>query len=136
MTEAELKDELVKVLRYELMGAIVFRHEDKYTAGIPDISVTYRNYTLWIEVKYANPIILRRGLQTLTCVRLANQGHARVVIYEMDDTGEKRTIITHPRNVMRGTVGEGSPDECMITGFNHQFVVKFIRRTCGDNDEP
>ena len=134
MTESELKDDLVRYLRYELKGAIIFRHEDKYTAGIPDMSITYRCVTIWMEIKYANPTIHQRGLQTLTCVRLANQSLAWIVIYE-EKGGAKKTIITHPRNVMQGTVAENTPDECMVPGFDHKLVAEFIRRICGDYDE-
>ena len=52
MNEATLKSSLVGVLKNTMPGAVVVRHEDKFKAGVPDISVTWRGTTSWVEVKY------------------------------------------------------------------------------------
>lgn len=52
MTEGQFNAKLVKELRQRLgPGAVVFKHADAYTAGIPDISVTLNDRTLWLECK-------------------------------------------------------------------------------------
>lgn len=130
MNEKELKDALVKQIRASLPAALVFRHEDQNTAGIPDISVTYKGLTQWLEVKYANPTVHSRGLQLVTCTRLHEVGICHLVIYE-EKKGVKQTIIAEPKVRVEQIV---APDECMTPGFDHNFVVMFIRRVCGDNE--
>lgn len=128
MTEKDLKDALVHTMRTTVPWAVVFRHEDTNTAGIPDIAFTYKGKTIWLEVKYANPYIRSRGLQDLTCLRLASQGFCWHIIYQ-ENKGERRTIIAQPKHVVEAQI---FPDECMAPGFDHEFVVHFIRRICGD----
>lgn len=132
MTEKELKDRLVYWFRIRLPKAVVLRHEDKNTAGVPDLSVTYKGHTVWLEVKYANPGIEGRGLQKFTCLRLSNQGDCWYVIYEKAH-GYRRTLIVDPEYVAKDKI-ENTPDECMTPGFDHEFVIQFIRRICGDHD--
>lgn len=58
MNEATLKRALVKALRKRLPSAVIFRHEDLFTAGIPDLSITsnrpgdIRTSVVWAEVKF------------------------------------------------------------------------------------
>ena len=54
MTEATLKAALRKAILKRVPKAVVYRHEDHFTAGIPDLSVTLPPRTVWIEVKFAN----------------------------------------------------------------------------------
>ena len=133
MTEKELKDQVVRYLRATIPMAVVLRLEDKNTAGIPDIIITYHGHTVWVEVKYANPYVRGRGLQKLTCRRLATQGICWYLIYE-ERNGYRRTMFVEPKHVVEGSVNE-APDECVSPGFNHEFAVKFIRRQCGDHNE-
>lgn len=53
MNEAYLKQRLVKAIKEKMPGAVVVRHEDQFTAGIPDISITWAGVTSWVEVKYS-----------------------------------------------------------------------------------
>lgn len=55
MNEATIKRGLVKTLRADLPGCVVFRHEDRFTGGVPDLSLTWSGHTVWIEVKYSRP---------------------------------------------------------------------------------
>lgn len=52
MNEAYLKKRLKDALREAMPGAVIYRHEDKFSGGIPDLSVTWSGVTSWIEVKY------------------------------------------------------------------------------------
>ena len=55
MTETQFTGKLVRALRKCLEpNYIVWKHADGYTAGIPDISISWGRDTLWIEVKLAN----------------------------------------------------------------------------------
>jgi hypothetical protein len=131
MTEAGLKDRLARVLRDELKGAVVLRHEDKNTAGIPDLSVTWRLLDTWLEVKYANPNLYHaKDLQNLTALRLAMTGRCMYVIYQ-EKREVKRTLIVHPSLVHNRTIDQ-TPDEFVSLGFDHGLVVQYIRRTHGD----
>jgi len=53
MTESTAKAALCKVLRNALPAgeSRVYRHEDAWTGGIPDISITALGKTIWVEVK-------------------------------------------------------------------------------------
>jgi hypothetical protein len=50
MTESTITAKLVAALR--ATGAIVFKHSDRYRAGVPDLSVTNQHGTWWLEIKY------------------------------------------------------------------------------------
>jgi hypothetical protein len=52
MNEATLKAGLRAAIIAERPAAVVYRHEDKFTRGIPDFSVTERERVVWAEVKY------------------------------------------------------------------------------------
>lgn len=57
MNEATCKAALCKLLRASVVprGGIVYRHEDTFTGGIPDISVNLGGRTVWAEVKLSRP---------------------------------------------------------------------------------
>lgn len=126
MTEADLKDQLVAHLRAEFRGAVILRHEDKGTAGIPDLSFTWLGKTTWIEAKFANPYVRGKGLQDLICMRLAAAGNCWYVVWEVKQ-GVKRTLIVHPKDIQAGQL-ENTPDERMNVGFDHRLVASFLRR--------
>jgi hypothetical protein len=56
-TEATYKAALCKILRNRLPAdrSRVYRHEDQFTGGIPDISITAGGFTIWVEVKLDRP---------------------------------------------------------------------------------
>lgn len=49
MSEKDLKGKLADLLRQR--GWVVFKHEDRYTPGVPDMSATSRGRTAWLEAK-------------------------------------------------------------------------------------
>lgn len=51
MTESKFTSKLLKELRLRLPGAVIFKHNDIGTAGIPDISITNERRTIWLEIK-------------------------------------------------------------------------------------
>ena len=55
MLEGKFTQKLLKALRSapELHEAVIWKHSDWITAGVPDFSVTINGLTTWFEVKVA-----------------------------------------------------------------------------------
>lgn len=51
-TESSITSEMMAALRQESRKAVILKHADRFTFAIPDISVTYKGVTQWLEVKY------------------------------------------------------------------------------------
>lgn len=88
MNEATLKQALVKRIKTIIPNAVVFRHEDKFTAGIPDLSVSFIRhgspFTHWIEVKYCvnkDHSVRSRGVQMLQFHQLGRVAVFNYVVY-------------------------------------------------------
>lgn len=125
MTEATLKGALVTKIREQIPGAMVFRHEDHFTAGIPDISVTWRYRTSWWEVKFANPNFKSLGIQELTMLRLSRAGIANYIIYR--ELNRCQTVhIVEPSNLI---IWEAAGSSTM--GFNHSWVIEKLKEIHG-----
>jgi hypothetical protein len=94
VNEGTLKRALVKAIRAAMPGAVVYRHEDTFSAGIPDISVTWQGITSWWEVKY-EPLgrtSKPTALQVHELDRLAKHTVAGLITYrERKREGGKRT---------------------------------------------
>lgn len=132
--ESKLKQRLVTFLRKEFAFAVVLRHEERFVAGVPDISITTHYTTIWIEAKYAAPVIHMRGEQDLTMMRIARVSHAFYVVWEeafpydvSEVVSKQQTIIASPWEVSKP--GNGAVCEGLRTnGFDHRFVADHIRR--------
>lgn len=119
MKEVDLVRNLIDTLRKELAGAVVFKHADTMTAGIPDISVTWGGMTTWLEVKYqTGEAIGFRAAQDQMMIRLRLIGSAYYVLYEDRRGTARATKILDP--------GEMSP-RFIVPGFNHKAIAEFIR---------
>ena len=125
VNEAELKQRLRDALKGSLRGVVVLRHEDHFTAGIPDTSITWKRRTTWMEAKVAEPSVKSLGVQKDTCERLAVMGYCWYVVYRVKG-GVWTTLVVDPPLVHDL---DQVPDECVADGINHQFVVEFIRRS-------
>lgn len=124
MNESLLKSALIKELKLQLPGFVALRHADVRTSGIPDLSLTGRTHTTWWEFKHGTPSFASSGIQELTMLRLAAAGYARYVVWE-EKLGIRRTLVVHPRQI-------GAVDaEAWCTGFDHRFVVAFMRKVHG-----
>lgn len=126
--ESKLKAELMSFIREGLPRVVAFRHEDLFTSGIPDISVTWRGkaifpqiYMSWWEVKHGTPKFESTDIQELRLKQLAEEGFARYLIYMEGDSQGQRTLIVHPRNLKQMI------PEYSCEGFNHRWVVRMIR---------
>jgi hypothetical protein len=122
VTEASLKSAFCQQARAELKGFVVIRHEDRFTHGIPDTSVTGRKKTSWWEAKYANPHFQSKGIQELTMLRLGVAGFAFYVLYY--EKGEiRRTYIVDPPDIGKDV----NSWTRYADGFNHKWVIEFIK---------
>jgi hypothetical protein len=119
VTEASLKGDLVEKLRKKQPTWVIFRHEDKSTSGIPDISITGRGNTIWIEVKFANPDYKSTGIQELTMLRLASQGKAFYLIYNKP---KDMAMLVPPRLFHVPEQHYGMISE----GLDHDWVIEMI----------
>lgn len=126
MTETQLKARLIRTLRASLNNAVIFRHEDQFTSGIPDISITWKGYTTWLEVKLAKPRIRGKGVQKYTMEMLAENGRCWYVVFLVEKDLLCSTYIVNPKAVNEGN---WMFSQNCIDDFDHQFVVDFIKRT-------
>lgn len=142
MNETKLKTKLVKFLRKNLENSIVFRHEDIFTAGIPDISVTHNGTTLWMEVKHVTPQkpFKSTGLQKHTACQLEKYGKCIFVVFEESKQGilttkillpkcvEQIYKIAHPWRPRSGidTTEYAAWTTTMVQGFDFEFILRFI----------
>lgn len=122
MDEAKLKDDLTAYLRANLLRFVIFRHEDRSTYGIPDLSVTGLTRTSWLEVKFANPDCRSRGNQDLSMLRLANVGLARYVIFSLVEK-HRYTSIVEPK-----VYKEWQTSGDHVSGFAFDWIAEQIRR--------
>jgi hypothetical protein len=77
VTEASVRAALVKKLR-AYKDWVVLRHEDHYTSGIPDISVTGNKITSWWECKLKQQYksLSTKGIQRYLVEQLGKHGNA------------------------------------------------------------
>jgi len=112
MTESTIRASLVKKLRLH-KDWLVLRHEDHYTSGIPDISITGNKITSWIETKFQKSFNLdNKGIQRYTLEKLDTFGYARYVIYTSESVG-----IVIPNR----------PETMIFPRHDHEAVVHYFR---------
>jgi hypothetical protein len=128
MNERTLVTQLKRALCAGLPGAVVFKHHDTITAGIPDLSVTWRGTTTWIEVKYNTTRI--RPLQHNTLIRLRGHGSAFYVVYRIPHTRLPAESLGGPFEAQKTTwvtVPGSSKTPVLFHGWAHSQVAAFIR---------
>lgn len=118
MTEASVRAALVKKLR-RYKDWTVLRHEDHYTSGIPDISVTGNKITSWWECKLrrGSEQLSTKGIQQFLVEQLGKHGHAHYIVYD-----EVNVSIFEPQDF---------PRYALTAGLNHDWVVQQIRELHG-----
>lgn len=73
MTESHVTRKLLRRLRETLPAAVIFKHNDFYTAGIPDFTITLNGKTTWFEIKVIPNKVTE--LQALFIVKLQPRSH-------------------------------------------------------------
>jgi len=120
MTETVLVSALVQTLRKAFPSFVIFKHADKFTFGVPDISVTGRMKTTWLEVKYADPTFLSSGVQELAMKRLSATSYGWYVIYD-ENEGHRRTLLVVPE-----LLSEWKTQHIAVDTFDHEWVAMVI----------
>jgi hypothetical protein len=79
----------MRQLQTELPDALPLRHEDLFTKGIPDLSISYAGLTSWWEVKYADPYCKTTKVQRYLCEQLDRRGFlCRYLIFRRGHNGK------------------------------------------------
>lgn len=120
--ESEPKAKLCETLRKVFPSWEIFRHEDIFTHGIPDISATGNKKTTWIEVKMG-PGFKSKGIQEFKLQRLAHAGHAWYVVFWEDKKG-RMTYIVAPHLIGK----DRSEWQDSAEGFNYDFIIQFLKK--------
>lgn len=98
------------------------------TAGAPDRTIVGDGRQTNWECKHLVPSMSTQGLQELTCMRLAVQGHCKYVLWS-ESRGMKRTLIVEPRIVYAWLRHEGAlRPEAVTEGFDHAWLVQQVRK--------
>ena len=123
--EDGLTTALLRELKTRCPRLEVLRHRD-ITAGIPDLSITGYGKTTWWEIKHSRPSFKSRGIQRLTCRRLAAGGACLYVLYHEGLNG-KQTMIAHPMDIITSPMNAGDVGPIdMTVGFDHAWVCHRI----------
>lgn len=129
MTEATLTSALTKTIRGYLVGSVVFKHADRFTAGVPDLSVTWMHRTAWVEVKLISAIgILSTGIQRHTLMTLAKT--SQFVWYVLYVAYPKTTVIVRPEGLDSWRI----MDSARFEGHDHRKVAEFLEKQIVDWD--
>jgi hypothetical protein len=118
-------------LTADFPDAVPIRHEDRFTTGIPDLSLTVNGYTSWWEFKYADPHCHWTELQAHMCQQLDTQGFlCRFVIFQRGTTHPtaprpRQIRIVPPQEIQHWrhlglVVSEGR--------FDYRDLVRYFRR--------
>ena len=103
MNERKITEEVLAELR-KLRGAVVLKHADRFTKGVPDLSVSVLGGTSWIELKYLRKKARLRDvvdtLQLTLCHELATTTNGRcwVVVFEEEP---RRVTVWQPQALFR-----------------------------------
>jgi hypothetical protein len=144
MTEQSLKADARRRVLQACPGAVWYNHQDKFTAGIPDSSVTWNYADSWLEFK-----LLNRGqsvhdrlkaTQLVELMKLERQtGRAWVLVWRK---GLAETTFYTPSALFAGRVPASHHDGDILAalrtfgaftveGFNHDALVTLIKTTHG-----
>lgn len=121
MTESDLTQQQMVYCRTLMPGAEVLKHADRFNAGYPDFTVTWKWITSWWEVKFYDDMAFKSPkVQEIQCQKLATQGVCNYIIFEQR-RGVRRTLIVAPKEIERW---DQSAD--FAPGFNHAWVARYI----------
>lgn len=125
MSEASIRSVLVKKLRTMQPTWVIFRHEDHYTTGIPDISVTGNGKTSWWETKLVegreHPQEKELKLQRM--IELDHHSYARYIVYRTGGIFKKDVSILTPVDFQQW------PEHVArfwVASHDHETVARYI----------
>lgn len=155
MKESKLQGKLIQHLVLGLPKAVIFDHNDRSTAGIPDLSITWGGYTTWLELKHLKGeehILGDRSnqlsdLQLATLIRLETMSARAWAIAYRSGKHRKTVEVYRPTSLRRygqnirpnGNVYPGilppivvelfSHGAIQLEGFAHASIVQLIEHT-------
>lgn len=127
-SESELTQELLPTIKRTLYGSEVFKISDKFTSGIPDVSVNWL-VCYWLEIKATETPKLEYhkhwGRQLLVATRLERTMKRCffVVYFEMDS---EKSVAIYPPHQVRLDLSLGTP-LATFRGHDHQAVATFLQ---------
>lgn len=96
MKERDYSVKVMTTAQKALRGSEVIKHSDRFTAGVPDISISWIGFTNWIEDKVIRGKQTLRSVigpdQILQCTRLATATDGRCWIVVFDEALQRTTI--------------------------------------------
>lgn len=96
---------LTEKLRKTFPMMVILRHEDHFTAGVPDTSISFDGRTLWLEIKFGR--LRTRDIQRETLRRL------------------KGYFVRYSRGMMVEVMT--STETITVSGKGHDVVIDFVR---------
>lgn len=120
--ESALKAAFTRELKHRLPYFYSLIHA---TRAAPDRSITGMGGTSLWEFKHATPHFDSDRDQELMCMRLAQAGFCRYVIW-LEERNEKKTLIVHPRMVHTRQWKQQA--EVWCEGFDQAFLVDYVLR--------
>lgn len=100
MTESQFQSKLRRALQARLPKAVIWKHNDRFTAGIPDLSVTHEGRTTWLELK-----VNQRAVTLLQQIMLKRVHGYTVRWYEKEHWDVEQMLEMPYAN--HGTLGRG-----------------------------
>lgn len=128
MNEARVVQRLIKSLKQQLPGAVVYKHNDAVTAGMPDVSVTYKRRVLWLEVKYEK---LKSDKRQITqCKRLGRQDACFYFVGYYGRKNELWAYLARPKDVSN----DSEVLRVDALGLFEEVVSEVVRHLTGGED--
>ena len=122
MTEADLKRELKAALLAMMPGGFAVRHEDRFTAGVPDLSWTWNGRTTWIEIKKdTEPTAVQRAV--LARLGFASGGRAIWIDYR---AGRSRAKMRYGE-IYDGRTGERLAELERQASWPHLEIAAYVK---------
>ena len=126
-TEAKLKAAFIRELLLQCPSYRVLHYS---TAGAPDRGIVGNGISTRWEFKHATPGITSKGDQELMCMRLAELGHCKYILW-VEAGGVKATIIATPKAIYQWQQGKALRPESWCEGFNHKWLVEQVKKAHG-----
>lgn len=134
MTEATVTQPLLKALKLYLPGAVIIKTCDRFTKGIPDIDITWREHAYRLEIKLLKPgdsfLKCSDALQQHTMRELWRETGHRAFYVVYDVRHQQRTTAMYTPDVFR-LIGphdeEMNHAELILGGLCHRSVAQFVR---------
>ena len=130
LTETTVRRALMRQLQIDLPDALPLRHEDLFTKGIPDLSLSYAGHTSWWECKYtATNQCATTKVQRYLCEQLDLRGFlCRYIIFRRGHNGKwpREIRVVKPHDV-HGTAWRHVGRTISTGAFDYAALVRYIQ---------